>query len=212
VLQGHPKSGRLWEIHINAILTSPELNFKTTTHDCTIYTANFDGERVYLLHQVDDFALACTNKALANKIYDTIGKKLQLPNEDKPPFSKMGLINNFNGINVTQTDLYIKISCATYINRLVTTHGWKEDKRIKEISKTIALLNTEALKQVYDQKGPLEGTDKHKSLETKAGFLYQTLLGEMMYAYVTCRPDIGYAITLMSKYGSCPSKHHYICL
>ena len=89
---------------------------------------------MYLLRQVDNFAPACTNKALANKIYDTIGKKLQLPNEDKPPFSKMGLIKDFNGINVIQADSYIKISCATYIDRLVTTHGWKEDKRIKEIS------------------------------------------------------------------------------
>ena len=211
-LQGHPESGRLWEIHINAILTSPELNFKTTTHDRTIYTANFDGETVYLLRQVDDFALACTNEALANSIYDTIGKKLQLPKEDKPPFSKMGLITDFNGIDVTQTDSYIKISCATYIDRLVTTHGWKEDKRIKEISKTIAPLSTEALKQVYEQKGPLEETSEHKALETKSGFLYRTLLGEMMYAYVTCRPDIGYAITLLSKFGSSPSAYHYTCL
>ena len=26
-LQGHPESGRLWELHINKILSSPELNF-----------------------------------------------------------------------------------------------------------------------------------------------------------------------------------------
>jgi hypothetical protein len=30
-----------------------------------------------------------------------------------------------------------------------------------------------------------------------------------MYAYVFCRPDIGYPITLMSKYASNPSKNHY---
>ena len=33
-----------------------------------------------------------------DRIYDMIGQKLQLPNEDKPPFTKMGLINDFNGI------------------------------------------------------------------------------------------------------------------
>ena len=211
-LQGHPESGRLWERHINAILESPELDFKTTTHDRTIYTGTFDGERVYLLRQVDDFALACTNEALANKIYDIIGKKLQLPKEDKPPFAKMGLINDFNGIDIAQTDMYIKISCETYIDRLVTTHGWKEDKRVKDVAKTIAPLNTEALKQVYDQKGPNEGTPEHKALEDSSGFSYRTLLGEMMYAYVTCRPDIGYAITLLSKFGSNPSAYHYACL
>ena len=68
------------------------------------------------------------------------------------------------------------------------------------------------IKQVYEQKGPAEGTAEHKDIESKAGFGYQTLLGEMMYAYVTCRPDIGYAITLLSKFGSCPSEYHYSCL
>ena len=211
-LQGHPESGRLWEAHINEILTSPELNFKTTTHDRTIYTASFDGEQVYLLRQVDDFALACTNKDLADKIYDIIGTKLQLPKEDKPPFSKMGLIDDFNGIDVQQTDSYIKLSCGTYIDRLVTSHGWKEEKRIKNIAKTISPLNSEALKQVHTQKGPLEGTPEHRALEDKHGFGHRTLLGEMMYAHVTCRPDIGYAITLLSKFSSSPSEYHYACL
>ena len=31
----------------------------------------------------------------------------------------------------------------------------------------------------------------------------------MMYAYVTCRPDIGYAITTMSKFSNKPSERHY---
>ena len=72
-LQGHPESGRLWEIHINKILQLPELGFTTTTHNHTIYTAIFEGQQVYMFRQVDDFALACTNQALAFKIYDTIG-------------------------------------------------------------------------------------------------------------------------------------------
>ena len=33
-----------------------------------------------------------------------------------------------------------------------------------------------------------------------------------MYAYVTCRPDIGCAITLLSKFSSSPSAYHYTCL
>ena len=63
--------------------------------------------------------------------------------------------------------------------------------------------------------GPKEGTAEHLihlALETKAGFAYRTLLGEMMYAYVSCRPDIGYPITLMSKYASNPEAYHYTCL
>ena len=36
-----------------------------------------------------------------------------------------------------------------------------------------------------------------------------TLLGEMMYAYVTCRPDISYVIKTMSKFSTKSSTKHY---
>ena len=32
-IQDHPKAGRMWETHINFIRFSPELDFRTTTHD-----------------------------------------------------------------------------------------------------------------------------------------------------------------------------------
>ena len=80
-LQGHPKSGRLWEEHINSILTSPELGFQHMTHDQTIYSAVIDDVTVLLLCQVDDFALACPNEEIAKRIYGLIGSKLQLPSE-----------------------------------------------------------------------------------------------------------------------------------
>ena len=142
-------------------------------HNQTIwYTANFKGDQVYLLHHIDDFALACTNQELADRIYKIIGQKSLLPNEDKPPpFAKMGLINDFNGIDVLQTDLYIKISCATYINQLFTTHGWKEDKRVKMLLKTIAPISTKTLKQNDDQKGPAEEPQNIKLSKAKQGSL-----------------------------------------
>ena len=33
-----------------------------------------------------------------------------------------------------------------------------------------------------------------------------------MYVHATCQPNIEYAITLLSKFGSCPSEYHYSCI
>ena len=55
-----------------------------------------------LLRQVDDFAMATPNEELAKSIYDRIGKKLQLPSEKEVPFKCLGLLEDFNGLNVKQ--------------------------------------------------------------------------------------------------------------
>ena len=60
--------------------------------------------------------------------------------------------------------------------------------------------------------GPTEGTPEHHTLQTKFGFSYRTLLGELLYAYVTTRPDLGYAITTLAKFSSTPGEVHYTYL
>ena len=212
-LQGSPESGRLWEEHCNRTLMNEPLNFKTTTHDKTIYHTSYKGENIYLLRQVDDFAIACKDESTAKEIYAIIGSKLKLPNEPKDPFAYLGLIKDFNGINITQTRAYIKLSCHNYIDRIMTSHGW--NTKCPDTAKTnnMAPLATDILHQLQNHtNGYKEGTTEHRQLQEKQGFSYRSLLGEIMYAYVSCRPDIGYAITLLSKFGSNPSQYHYHCI
>ena len=70
----------------------------------------------------------------------------------------------------------------------------------------------DSIHHTYKNVGPIEGTVDHQILEKKSGFAYRTLLGEMMYAYVTCRPAIGSAITTLSKFSSKPHVIHYAYL
>jgi hypothetical protein len=118
-LQGHPESGKLWEEHINKILALPELNFQSTTHDRTIYTGTFEGERIMLLRQVDDFALSCSRESTAVAVYDFNGKQLQQPDEPQPPFSYLGLLDDYNGVDVSQTADYIELTTLLKIGSMV---------------------------------------------------------------------------------------------
>jgi Reverse transcriptase (RNA-dependent DNA polymerase) len=210
-LQGHPESGKLWENHISAILRSPPFGFKCTTHDRSIYSATIEGVKVLLLRQVDDFALACPNEALAKRIYDQIGAQLQLPSEDTPPFKYLGLVDDFNGLDVTQYDDSIKLSCEKYIDRVLTTHGWATPSP-PHPSKPVAPLPVDAVTSLYQHTGPPESSQEHAALTAKHGFAYRTLLGELLYAYVTCRPDIGYATITLSKFSTCPHDSHFVML
>ena len=77
------------------------------------------------------------------------------------------------------------------------------------ISKRPTPLPSDCIDLMYSEIGPKEGTAHHTALEKKMGFSYRNLLGELMYAYMTCRFDIGYAVTTLSKFSTSPSEFHY---
>jgi hypothetical protein len=46
----------------------------------------------------------------------------------------------------------------------------------------------------------------HKNtLESEVGYSYRQVLGEIVYAYVVCRLDIGYAATFLSRFSQAPA-------
>ena len=122
-LLGHPESGKIYERHINQILSSKELNFKATVHDRCIYQTTYKGHNILLLRQVDDLAIAVDDESIAKEIYSIIGAKLQLPGETDPPFTYLGLINDYNGVDIDQRKEYIEVNASSYIDRVITSHG-----------------------------------------------------------------------------------------
>ena len=70
-------------------------------------------------------------------------------------------------------------------------------------------LPNNALDKIFKLCGSDEGTSAANNLKLEATFGYQTLLGKMMYTYVTYCPDIGHEITTMSKFSTKPSTLHY---
>jgi hypothetical protein len=211
-LQGHPEAARLWEEHLTKILH--ELGFTSTTHERNIYTARINDVPVLLLCQVDDFALATPDPSIADALYTAIGAKLQLPGEVKPPFVNEGLMTSFNGLDVLQTRDYLKISSTSYIRRLLAAHHWETPTVLESQPGTRPSepIPPGSVKLLYQHPGHAEHTPAHAALEKEMGFAYRTLLGELLYAYVTTRPDIGFAITTLAKFASSPDQIHYLKL
>jgi len=57
--------------------------------------------------------------------------------------------------------------------------------------------------------GPVENAPEHKALEAKQGFGCRSVLGEILFAHVLCRPDIGYAVTTLAKFSTAPDALHH---
>jgi hypothetical protein len=108
-MQGHPESPYLWEKHAYAILR--ECGLVPTVHESCLYSGSVNGKRVILKHQVNEFATAKLDKHTAYILLDMIDDKLILP------MTWQGFLDMYNGVDVLQTQHYIKISCTSYITR-----------------------------------------------------------------------------------------------
>ena len=75
--------------------------------------------------------------------------------------------------------------------------------------KPISPLPIDAIEKMYNDEGPVEGTPQHTLLAKKYGFKYRTLLGECMFCYTSCRPDIGYSITALSQFSARSNDVHF---
>ena len=58
---------------------------------------------------MDDFEIATSSERIANILFDKIDDLLTFP------LKRMGLVTMFNGIDVLQTQEYVKILVQTYI-------------------------------------------------------------------------------------------------
>ena len=65
------------------------------------------------------------------------------------------------------------------------------------------------IEQKYVDKSPIENTTAHIIFKKKKMFNYYTLLGELMYVYITCCPSIGYAVTTLLEFSSALTDYHY---
>ena len=89
-----------------------------------------------MLHQVDDFLLGCTSKKSARNLFNDIHKKIRFPSEIKKgiiPSLFMGVVKDYNRVDIVQMSDYIKMTCKNYITHLLELHGWDT----KSLSKLI---------------------------------------------------------------------------
>jgi hypothetical protein len=123
-----------------------------------------------------------------------------------------GVSTCYNGLDVHQTHDYIKLSCETYIKCILQTHGWEIPGVHKSNQYKQVLMSPKNVNRLLMLEGPMEGMPKHKVLEAQMGHSYCQVLGELIYAYVICCLDIGFAIMLLAQFAQAPAKEYYQAL
>jgi hypothetical protein len=204
-LQGHPESPRLWAILINKILTT-KLNFVPTTHEPCLYRGEFQGKEVLFLCQVDDFAVTCTDESVAIAVIDAIDAEMKIKIKD------LGRLMRYNGVDITQSADFIKIHNETYINKIIEGHAWMKTEEHHTANKPIPMHSDNKYIHSIEEAILPETEEEKRQIQHKMGFNYRQAIGELIYAMVTCRPDISYPLIKLSQYSANPAEQHYLAV
>ena len=154
-LKGHPESPRLWAELIDKIIQN--LNLKPCTHEkCLYFTDNYNSinKQVIFLCQVDDFAIACKDQELAKQVIKDINNKMAIS------VKELGLIKQYNGVDIEQTREYVKIHNTTYINKLLAQHSWLAEDEAPTHTHMLPMSLDNKYQKRLEQAEPLSMAEK----------------------------------------------------
>ena len=200
-LQGHPEAPRAWATKIDSILQR-KLGLKPTTHENCLYYGIHKGKEILFLRQVDDFAVGCSDDSICKDIIRLIDNEMTIQIKD------LGIVDRFNGLDIHQTDKFIKISNATYIKKIINEHpSMFED--FKPHTTPIPNMDDKTYVRMLENATPPSTPVDRSKLQLEMNFNYRQAVGELIFAMTTCRPDISFPLIKLSQYAQNPAKEHY---
>jgi dUTP pyrophosphatase len=200
-LQGHPEAPRAWATLIDNILQK-KLNFKPTTHEPCLYHGTFQNKEVLFLRQVDDFAVATETAELATSIIEEIDRYMKIDIKD------LGQLERYNGVDIIQSKYNIKLNNPTYLRKIIGEHQWMINDTAVSNMPTPMPDDRKYMEKLENAVAPITERDR-TVLQLKMNFNYRQAIGELIYAMVTCRPDISYPLIKLSQYSQNPAEIHY---
>ena len=122
------------------------------------------------------------------------------------PLNKLGTIRRFNGVNLEQTRYCNHVHYATYIEKIVSHHGW--DKLTIRSLPTPMKSDSNYQVDIQMKSRGHELIKEQKELEKRMGFSYRQTIG-LIYALTVCRVAISTAVITLSQHSHHPAQIHY---
>ncbi|CAJ2627755.1 unnamed protein product [Trifolium pratense] len=179
-LYGLKQAPRSWYSRIDAHLVN--LGFEKSPSEFTLYVKKVDNGILVVSLYVDDLFVTGSHRELIDKFKERM--------KDAFEMTDLGNMSFFLGMQVQQRQNEIFVC---------------QQKYAKEVLKKF---NMEDCKPVATPMNQKEKFSKEDGAERVDENLYRSLIGCLMYLTAT-RPDIMYAVSLLSRYMHCASEIHF---
>lgn len=183
-LYGLKQAPRAW--HQRLAKELEELGFVACEADPGLYVYRKEGDsEIYLLVYVDDMLIASPSLESVTKVKESLGSLFDLHDLGEAKFF-LGM-EIIRGVDLNGTK-FLKLSSTKLVNELLAANGLADSK-----GKSIPL------------DPSLKVSDVHAGVPLSSPQEYSEILGSLLYLANTTRPDIAFAVCLLSRYRNAPT-------
>lgn len=183
-IYGLHQSGREWFLEIHSVLVS--LNFHKLDWANCIYTY---GNNVILLLYVDDIIIFARNKLVLNEIISKI--------KDNFDIKILGETRKLLGVEFVQCDNKLYIHQSSYIDKICETYS-----KYKYATSSLPMAVGTVLSK-------LQCPESNEEVSQMSKLPYRNVLGCLAFIANRTRPDICYAVNILSQFQSNPGLVHW---
>ena len=140
------------------------------------------------MRQVDDFTIAALDTQTSDILMDLIDDRLKIP------IKCQGYLEKYNGVDILQTQYYIKMSVRTYIKKICEPYFATWMKTSYPIPARSTPLPSDAtwLKKFNAATGNADPNEQAK-LTKSMQLNYRLGVGKFIWEMTTCQPDLAFA-------------------
>ena len=189
-LYGLKQSPRQWYKRFDAFVTAHGLT-NSSYDSCVYFKKCDDGSILYLLLYVDDMLIAAKDMGEIQKVKDLLNSEFDMKD--------LGAAKKILGMEIIRDRKARKL----YLSQ----RGY--------VQKVLRRFNMSEAKSVSTPFAPHFKLSSALSPSTQADFTYMervpysSAVGSLMYAMICTRPDLSYAVSMVSRYMANPGKEHW---
>jgi len=187
-LYGLKQSPRQWYQKLHG--TFSDLGFKRCPSDNSIWVWAKDKVKVIIPVYVDDLTLACNDLTALNELKSKLQSKFEMRD--------LGELKYILGLEIRRNRLNRKLWLSQHkhtLDILQRFHHEHSRPVSTPLDPSISLSKVDSMSQ--------------EEKDFMSGVPYLSAVGSLMYLAIGTRPDIAYAVGLLSRFNSCPAKVHW---
>ena len=165
--------------------------FKRSKFDSCVYIKHVNGSPIYLLIYVDDILIAAKSRVEIAKLKKLLSNEFDMKD--------LGAAKKILGMEITRDKKFgvLFLSQQNYIQKILQRFNMND---AKPISTPIA---------PHFRLSAAQCASTDQDIEYMSRVPYSSAVGSLMYDMVCSRPDLSYAMSLVSRYMTNPGKEHW---